>query len=228
MGRGKRQAGVTLLETLVASGIFALLIGMVMGMFARLVTSSEMDILQTQVENQVQDAVDDVVRDIKETAPILYSSYDFTEGGYTQSALCFPTARDKAKAQFTYKIGTVVQSQPVWQAMEVVCYVKNPNSTDGWLYKYTDYNAHSYVNPIKVSSVTTSQITLSDGTKFSRLGTLSANQKRVQIQGRFIQVMTQGTSPVQLTVRSACKEKVIRGGLLITTLTNEALSRNHN
>ena len=254
MRQGRDRAGFTLLEVIIASIIFALLIVMTMSLLSHSLSTAEMDILQTHVENQVQDAVDVVVQDLKETSPRLRTTYAFAEGGFTQTAICFPTARNQATGAFIYKKGTVVQSSPVWQAMEIVCYVKNPNRNDGWVYKYFDYSTtRNYANPVTVTSITSSQIRLSDNTTISRLGALAGNQKRVQVQGRFLQIQAQmpcqvcsfmplpatlvcpscGASspgPMQLTVRSSCEHQAatLRGSTVVTTLTNEALSRNEN
>ncbi len=231
------NAGFSLLEVVIAMGIFSLVLTGTFLLCRDAASQSSADMLQTHAENQVQEAVDLIVKELKETSPVLRSSYDFTEGGWTQTALVFPTARrrvvagDPQSEKFVYTDASGnVQSEPCWQGIEVICYAPNPGGSDGGLFKYVDYGAHSYVAPITVVAITASQIRLSDGTVFNRTprdGPKGALQDRITIQGSFVQVMTQGVDPVQLTIRAQSRNEKMRG-MVTTTLTNEALSRNHN
>ena len=223
MNRGRASAGFTLLEALIASLIFGLVIVLTLSLCGHAASQAEIDILQTHVENQVQDAVDEIVADLKETSPSLRTAYDFAENGWTQTALVFPTARkrviagDPESGSFIYTDASgQVQSQPQWQGLEVICLAPNSGGTDGGLFKYVDYAPRSYTGPVSVTAVTGSQIKLSDGTVFFRSkrdGPEGANQLRRQIQGRFLQVMTQGSNPVQLTIRAESGNERLRGAV---------------
>jgi len=252
----RKSAGFTLLEVVIATSIFALLICLVMGMLERAMGSAAMDMEQTYVEDQVQNAVDTVIADLKETSPAKVTFYQFVEGGRGQTALALPSARNLT-GSFIYKIGTAVQPQPVWQCVRVYCYV--PQSTGDWgeIKRFEDYSPRSYTNQVAVTNVTANEVILSDGTRFNRRGPQKANQRVVTLFGRFVQleaglpapgaveegaafevdpelvengVQDQNIRPLRLTVRSEVAHKYpgLAGSSVITTLTNEVLSRNRN
>jgi prepilin-type N-terminal cleavage/methylation domain-containing protein len=254
MSRNSRgQAGYTLLEVVIASSIFALLIALIMGMLGRAMGSAEMDLSQTFVEDQVQNAVDSIIDDLKETSPAKVTFYQFAENGRPQTAICFPSARD-VNGQFIYKVAGQVQSSPVWQCVRVYCFCPGGGGNGGWIRRFEDYSLRSYTNPISVTSVTTTQIKLSDGTIFQRNGTSSGNQRMTTVPGYFVQmesavpadegpadftldpdlvefaIQDQELRPLRLTIRAEVEHKypTLRGGSVITTLTNEVLSRNRN
>ena len=91
--------------------------------------------------------------------------------------LCFPTARD-ANSKFIIVLASQIKDAPQWQGICVYgCYNEA-------LYRYVDRNNHVYSdsNPIRITAVTASTITLSDGTAFKRNGLgMSANQTRTSI-----------------------------------------------
>jgi prepilin-type N-terminal cleavage/methylation domain-containing protein len=249
----KGAAGFTLLEVVIASSIFALLICLLMGMLGRAMGSTEMDVRQTLTEDQVQNAVDDIIQDLKETSPAKVTFFQFVDDGRTQTAITFPCARSETN-DFVFTVSGQVQYQPVWQCVRVYCFVSEPNMLGGWIKRYDDYSVRSYTNPITVSNITASTITLSDGTTFNRGGPAKADQKIVTVPGRFFQmesavpadegptdftmdpdlidfaVVDQEIRPLRLTIRSEVEHQYpgLAGGTVVTTLTNEVLSRNRN
>ena len=253
MRSASKSAGFTLLETVIASAIFALLIALVMGMLGRAIGSAEMDLEQSFIEDQVQNAVDDIIQDLKETDPSMVNFYQFDEDGRTQTAITFPSARD-TNGTFIFKVGGEVQNEPVWQSIRVYCYVQVAGQDGGWIYRYEDFSARGYTNPITVTNVTATTITVSDGTTFNRRGPLGANQSLLRLPGRFVQLVAEvpvddgevgweedpdliedvivdkQVRPLRMTIRSEVAHKYpgLAGGSVITTLTNEVLSRNRN
>jgi type II secretory pathway pseudopilin PulG len=252
MRNPRGSAGVTLIEVTIASVVFGLMIVLLMGMLGRAMGSAEMDLSQTYAEDNVQNAVDTIIHDLKETSPAKVSFFQFVEDGRTQTAIVFPSARDQNN-QFVYKIGAEVQSQPVWQCVRVYCYVPQNGRDDGYIYRYADYSPRSYTNPITVSTISATQIKLSDKTTFQRDGTVGANQSIITLSGRFSQlesavpategpadfvmdpdlidfaIQDQQVRPLRLTVRSEVDHRFPGlAGSVITTLTNEVLSRNRN
>jgi hypothetical protein len=90
----------------------------------------------------------------------------------TQVFLCFPVARD-ASGMFAFHSGGAVVQEPQWQGISVIGY---HNET---LREYVQYGTalpFSNTTPIRISSVTTSTITLTNGTTFDRAGGVGANQ----------------------------------------------------
>jgi prepilin-type N-terminal cleavage/methylation domain-containing protein len=253
MKYARAQAGYTLLEVVIASSIFALLIAMVMGMLGRATGSAEMDLEQTHIEDQVQNAVDAIIDDMKETSPADVCFYQFTEEGRSQTALCFPCARD-INNDFIFMVGGQIQSRPVWQCIRVYCWSSDGSGRGGWIRRYEDYSLRSYTNPVSVTNVNANTIQLSDGTTFQREGPAGADQRITFVPGRFVQmeaavppdsgpvtftvdpdliefaVQDQQLRPLRLTIRSEVAHKFpgLAGGSVITTLTNEVLSRNRN
>jgi type II secretory pathway pseudopilin PulG len=256
MRNGRASAGHTLLEVLIASSVLALLICLLMGMLGRAMGSAEMDMAQTYAEENVQNAVDRMIDDLKETSPAKVTFYQFAEGGRPQTALVFPCARDMG-GSFVYKQGGAVQPQPVWQSVKVYCYAPEPGCTWGYVRKYEDFKPRSYTNPISVTSVTSTKIILSDGTQFNRDGTEGPSQRIKPLAGQFVQleaglpapgtveegaafevdpelieqaIQDQTVRPLRLTVRSELQNRYpgLSGTTVITTLTNEVLSRNRN
>jgi type II secretory pathway pseudopilin PulG len=253
--RGRSQAGHTLLEVVVASTVFALVVTMVMGMLSWTLGLTEIDMAQTHCEEQVQNAVDQVTGDLKETTPAKVTFYQFAEDGRAQTAICFPSARD-LNNNFIYTLDGEVQSSPVWQSIAVYCYVSVPGQNGGWIYRYNDFSARSYTNPISVTSVTADTIALSDGTTFSRRGNPGAGQARLIIPGRFVQLYSElpatgdegdvdftlnpdllddaiqdiEVRPLRLTIRGEVEHRapMLMGDVVVTTLTNEVLGRNRN
>jgi len=150
MSRGRNSAGYNLLEVIIASTIFALVIAMVMGMLGRAVGSAQMDLNQTHVEDQVQNAVDRIIQDLKETSPAKVSFFQFAEDGRSHTAIAFPCARDLTD-NFIYKVAGDVQQRPVWQCIRVYCYVGEPGINGGWIRRYDDHSPRSYTNPISVT-----------------------------------------------------------------------------
>ncbi len=253
MRNARNRAGYNLLEVVIASSIFGLLIAMLMGMFGRAMGSAEMDLNQTHIEGQVQDAVDRIIQDLKETTPAKVTFYQFVEDGRAQTAFAFPCARDQNDS-FIYRSGGAVQNQPVWQSIRVYCYITQPGINGGFIRRYDDYTLRSYTNSISVTNITATTITLSDGTKFQRDGTVAANQKILVLGGLFVQleaavpvmeeavdfaidpdliedaIQDQEVRPLRLTIRSEVAHRFpgLVGGSVVTTLTNEVLSRNRN
>ncbi|MCX7806544.1 MAG: type II secretion system GspH family protein [Planctomycetota bacterium] len=226
--------GMTLLEVVIATTIFAAMIVAALGLMGQVVDTADTDMSQAFAEEQVQNAADTIVLDLKETSPQLCWFYQFTEDGRNQTAIVFPCARNQA-GRFIYKVGTNVSPTPVWQSIRVYCYAGDPAAgrDDGYIYRYDDYNTRSYTNPITVTSITSAEIRLSDGTRFNRTGSLSANQTRTIVQGRFTSLSATRdatTGKIRMNVQSRYRQ---RGGPLGTdfitvTLSNEVLSRNRN
>lgn len=253
MRNARNRAGYSLLEVLIASSIFSLLIAMLMGMLGRAMGTAQMDLNQTHIEDQVQNAVDRIIQDLKETTPAKVTFYQFMEDGRTQTAFAFPCARDQNDS-FTYRVGGVVQNKPVWQSIRVYCYVPQAGINGGFIRRFDDYSARSYTNSISVTNITATTITLSDGTTFQRNGAVAANQRIIVLGGRFTQleaavpamegpvdfgldpeliedaIQDQEVRPLRLTIRSEVAHTFqgLVGGNVITTLTNEVLSRNRN
>ena len=237
-GRGSVTAGclrgMTLLEVTIATTIFAAMVVAALGLMGQVVDTADTDMSQTFAEEQVQNAADTIVMDLKETSPQLCSFYQFTEDGRNQTAIVFPCARNQA-GKFIYKVGTTVNPTPIWQSIRVYCYVGDPSTgrDDGYICRYDDYNARSYTNHITITSITPSEIRLSDGTRFSRTGALSANQTRTIISGRFISLSATRdatTGKIRMNVQSRYRQRVGPMGtdFITVTLSNEVLSRNRN
>ena len=232
--RAAAPKGMTLLETIIATTIFAAMIVSALGLLSQVVNTADTDMAQTFAEDQVQNAADAIVMDLKETSPQLCSFYSFTEDGRQQTAIVFPCARNQ-NGRFIYKNGTAVSPVPIWQSVRIYCYAGDPAAgrDDGFIFRYDDYSPRSYTNPITVTQLTDSQIRLSDGTVFSRQGALSANQRRTILPGRFIALWAERdatTGKIRMNVQSRFRQKggpVGRENITVT-LSNEVLSRNRN
>lgn len=166
-----KTRGFTIVEVMIASTILAICMGVALTFLGKMADSMETDIQFKDLQLTTQYMLDALTTDLKESKPSMVSIFDREEvnpdhtddGNLWQTAVCFPTARNKAgEFQYMDEDG-VVQEEPVWQGI-VVYFIDQ-----GHLVRYIDYTA-TFTDSTwpQISSINGTTITLTDGTTFTR------------------------------------------------------------
>lgn len=232
-----RESGMTLIEVAVASTVFSVIILICLEFLAVSMRFYAVDTTQVHMEWRLQSALDDLVLDLKETSPLRMQVYDFNDGlnNKAQTAVIFPTARNAAD-QFVYSSGGAVQAKPVWQGIVVYAFYSPMAGQPGYLCKYIDYNVgRNYDNTITITSLTSTTITLSDGTTFNRaLKGTSGNQFGDWKMADFGQLVrdpeppTAMTLPISLKLTAEQAVDELQGDSIQATSSTGIMSRNEN
>lgn len=175
----KKQHGVTLIELLIANAILAAII--FISMLFMSTTGKEMADMtdEAHIEAGIEHSADLMLDALRETTIGQTTMFRFTDPSgstielpdgtnvtpITQVATVFPTPRDDNGKYITTSGGNMAMI-PTWQGVVVYAYYNSG------LYEYIDRNAHTYseVTPLAISTITSTTITLNDGTTFPRNG----------------------------------------------------------
>jgi hypothetical protein len=158
-----------------------------------------------------------------ESRPSLVAFYTYTRDGRNQTAISFPTARNRQGNYVLMDADGNVFGTPLWQAVCVYAYA------DGMVRRYMDFSPRSYGSPISVISIDETQMRLSDGTVFNLDGTpLNANQAIWPLLDNARRFEAQDAIPVQLTVEAGVVVDQVADEVFIVTLDTGILARNHN
>ncbi len=136
----------------------------------------------TKVSRDIQECPLDLMtlRRFDETQYAGLTLPDGSTPGNQQTAICLATARDM-NDDFICTSGVAgskeISALPSWQGVIVYAVYK------GTLYRYADWNSHSYGNtsPVSINPINSGDttITLSDGTTWNRDGTNPGTNQRV-------------------------------------------------
>lgn len=230
------KRGHTLLEVTLASALLGVTIFVALEFLGQMSDAHGLTVARTEMQRRLQFGLDQIVSDLKETNPGKVQIHDFTDGpgNASQTAIVFPTARDQ-NGQFIFTAGGAVQLEPVWQGVAVLAFYGPTAGEPGMLCRYVDYGSHNYSNDITVTSLTATQITLSDGTVFQRsLVGQSGNQIGTVLAPHFAQLVRDPAPPaavvwplcLKLTAQKAMREL---GGESITVVSSTGvMARNEN
>jgi len=248
----KLKRSYTLLEIMIVTALLSVALILAMEFMTR--TSDEISIISHEawLQSAIQNAIDEVTTQVQESSADHMTLFRFTDpaGGTielpdgstissTQVAICYPTPRD-VNGTFVFTTGTganvTISAEPVWQGVTVLAYF------NAELWQYTDYNSHTFndQNPITITAVSATTITLSDGTTFNRAGTAGSNQtiRRLMIDLAQVEVpnFVSGTQvsslPMQIQITA---QKRVTGGtfnqgsrMVSASLMTDVLTRNKN
>jgi len=247
-----RRDGYTLMEVMIVTGILSSVIVLTLDFMAQSTDQVAVITEETWLQRQIQLTIDDVIAEIREASADHVCLYRWTDppGGKivqpdgsqvnsTQVAICFPTPRNQSE-DFIFTTGSgaslEVSSEPVWQGIKVIAYY------DKELWEYADYNWHIYndANPLRISTITDTTITLTDGTTFNRAGVTTAKQTARSVMANLAQLEVPNfasgyqasTLPMQLQIvaQTAVAGGTLNQGVILITasMLTEVLTRNKN
>ncbi len=250
--QARLKSGYTLLEALIVTSLLSFVLLLTFDFMSRSTDQIAIVNKESFLQSQVQQTVEQLTTDIQESSAALMTFYRWTDppGGNiempdgslipsTQVAICFATPRD-ANNNFIFTSGSgptlMITSEPVWQGIKVFAYYQ------GFLYAYTDYNAHLYdpMNPVYITNIDNNTITLNDGTTFNRGGPPAANQKIERIMSNLAQLeipnFTSGiqadTHPVEISMTAQSRLEgttfTRRYQMITATMITDVLTRNKN
>ncbi len=176
--------GMTLLEVALSTAMLSVIIGVAFGFVNEMAYSAKNAIQHKDMQVTSNHVLQVITSELKESKPSFISVYDMQENGKWQTAVCFPTARTQ-NGVFMYfndtnnnevwDSGEEILEEPKWEGVSIFClsyettYKQGVQTTQGRLTKYTDYSVNIEVNGMpKITSITDTTITLSNGTTFNR------------------------------------------------------------
>ena len=219
----KRDRGLTIIEMMIATAVAGVVILISIFSVTSAARSARFNIVHSHYESRLQTALDDVSMYLLESRPSLVSFYPYSRDGRNQTAIVFPTARNRQGNYVLMDEDGNVSGTPLWQAIAVYAY------SDGMVRRYMDFRPRSYGSPISVVSMDEEQMRLSDGTTFNLNGKpLNANQQSWPILDNARRFEAQDAVPVQLTVEAGVVVDHVADQVFIITLDTGILARNHN
>lgn len=188
-----RTAGMTLLEIMISMVILAVLMALAFDLTSRSAQFSAITAHEAHAQAKAQLALAQLSTLVRESTADQVCPFRLVAGAGDvivfesgtsvpahQVFLCFPVPRGP-DGMFAFHDGAGgVLQEPSWRGIKVV----GVHGTT--LREYVQYGAalpYSSTNPIRISSVTATTITLTNGTTFDRAGATTANQtSRVLLQ----------------------------------------------
>lgn len=179
-------AGLTLVEIMIAMVIFAVVLFLAFDVTGRTAEFATIGSHKAWVQAKAQTGLDKLQVVLRESTADQVCPFRVTdppsgqivfENGTTiastQVFVCFPIPRG-ANGMFALHDGSGnVLAEPRWQGISVIGYYQ------GSLIQYIQYGVglpYSSTTPIRITSVTTTTITLSNGTTFNRANATGTNQ----------------------------------------------------
>lgn len=219
----KQEKGLTIVEMMIATAVAGAVILISIFTVTSAARSARFNIVHSHYESRLQTALDDVAMYVLESRPSLVTFHPYVRDGRNQTALAFPTARNRQGNYVLMDAGGNVSATPLWQAMVVYAYA------DGMVRRYMDFSPRSYGSPISVVSVGETQMRLSDGTVFNLDGTpVNANQLIMPVLDNARRFEAVSAVPVQLRVEAGVVVDEVGEEVFIVTLDTGILARNHN
>ncbi|MCO5170322.1 MAG: prepilin-type N-terminal cleavage/methylation domain-containing protein [Planctomycetes bacterium] len=179
------RAGLSLLEVMVAMAVLAVLVLMAFSLTSHAAQFSAISGHKAHVQAKAQLALATLSTLVRESTADQVCPFRTTDppGGTitfesgatipaTQVFLCFPVPRGP-DGLFAFHQGGAVLSEPRWQGVAVVGYHA------GTVREYVQFGTglpFSGANPIRISAVSATTITLTNGTTFDRAGAVGAGQ----------------------------------------------------
>ncbi|MBX3467800.1 MAG: prepilin-type N-terminal cleavage/methylation domain-containing protein [Planctomycetes bacterium] len=181
----RRRRGLTLLEVMIATVVLGVLVAVAFDLTSRAAQFSAISGHKAHVQAKAQlglALLSTLVRESTADQVCPFRIVDPPGGTITfesgaqvpasQVFLCFPVPRGP-DGLFAFHQGGTVLSEPRWQGIAVI------GHHAGTLREYVQYGAglpFSGANPIRISAVSPTTITLTNGTTFDRAGAVGANQ----------------------------------------------------